>query len=220
MKSLFLAAAELETFLIERGWRYCFIGGLALQRWGQPRLTNDVDLTLLAGFGNEVPYVDALLRRYKARIPNGREFALKHRVLLLQSSEGIPIDVALGGIAFEEQVVSRATRYEFLPGVSLLTCSAEDLVILKAFADRPRDWGDVETIIARQRAQLDWSYILKQLEPLCQLKGAPEIVDHMRQLHRLAVNQLEQKHRHGYEQNPPREGEFGAWENEQVWPDL
>lgn len=47
MKSLFLVAAELEAFLIERGWRYCFIGGIAVQRWGQPRLTNDIDLTIL-----------------------------------------------------------------------------------------------------------------------------------------------------------------------------
>ena len=183
MKSLFLAAAELETFLIEQGWRYCFIGGLALQRWGQPRLTNDVDLTLLAGFGNEAAYVDALLKDYKARIPNGRDFAIEHRVLLLQSQEGIPIDVALGGIAFEEQVVSRATRYEFLPGLSLLTCSAEDLLVLKAFADRPRDWGDVETIMARQKACLDWEYVFEQLEPLSQVKGEPEIVDRVRRLY-------------------------------------
>jgi hypothetical protein len=188
MKSLFLAAAELETFLIERGWRYCFIGGIALQRWGQPRLTNDVDVTILAGFGDEAAYVDALLGRYATRIPNGREFALKNRVLLLQSKEGIAIDVALGGIAFEEQVVSRATRYEFLPGVSLLTCSAEDLVVLKAFADRPRDWGDVETIIARQQARLDWNYVFDQLEPLCGVKEAPEIVEHLR---RLMVSQPE-----------------------------
>ncbi len=183
MKSLFLAAAELEALLVQQGWRYCFIGGIALQRWGQPRLTNDVDLTLLTGFGNEAAYVDVLLQHYRVRIPGGRAFALEHRVLLLQSQEGIPIDVALGGIDFEEQVVSRATRYEFLPGVSLLTCSAEDLVILKAFADRPRDWADIETIIARQQAQLDWPYIFGQLEPLCQLKGNSEIVD---RLHRLS----------------------------------
>lgn len=219
MKSLFLAAAELETFLVKQGWRYCFIGGIALQRWGQPRLTNDVDLTLLTGFGNEAAYVDALLGRYQARIPDGREFAISHRVLLLQSPEGIPIDVALGGIAFEEQVVSRATRYEFLPGVSLLTCSAEDLIILKAFADRPRDWGDVETIIARQETRLDWDYVFEQLEPLCQIRGDTEVLDHLRRLHRLAISRLEQKHKQGYEQDPPDKDEFDVWESEQVWPD-
>jgi hypothetical protein len=216
MKSLFLAAAELETFLVQQGWRYCFIGGIALQRWGQPRLTNDIDLTILAGFENEAVYIDTLLGRYKARIPDGRDFALRHRVLLLESREGIPIDVALGGIAFEDRIVSRATRYEFLPGVSLLTCSAEDLVVLKAFANRPRDWGDVETIIARQQARLDWDYVFDQLEPLCQIKDAPEIVERVRCL---MVSQLEQRHRQGYEREPPRRGEFDNWEKEQAWPD-
>ena len=182
MKSLFLAAADLERFLIERGWRYCFIGGIALQRWGQPRLTNDIDVTILTGFGNEAAYVDALLERYTARIPDAREFALTNRVLLLQTRREVPIDVALGGIAFEEQLVSRATRYEFTPEMSLLTCSAEDLIVLKAFADRQRDWGDVETIITRQHGRLDWDYVFEQLGPLCDLKGTPEIVDHVRRL--------------------------------------
>jgi hypothetical protein len=188
VKSLFHTAAELERFLIERGWRYCFIGGIALQRWGQPRLTNDVDLTILAGFGNETTYIDALLERYHTRIPDGREFALTHRVLLLQSCDGIPIDAALGGIPFEEQVVSRATRHEFLPSLSLLTCSAEDLIILKTFANRPRDWADVETIITRQRSHLTWGYVFEQLEPLCGLKDEPGIVDRLR---RLVASQVE-----------------------------
>jgi hypothetical protein len=182
VKSLFHTAAELETFLVAQGWQYCFIGGIALQRWGQPRLTNDIDVTILAGFGQEAACVDVLLGRYNARIPDGREFALDHRVLLLEAPAGIPIDVALGGITFEEQVVSRATRCEFLPDVSLLTCSAEDLIVLKAFADRPRDWGDVETVAVRQQGRLDWHYIFEELEPLCQLKEAPEIIERLRQL--------------------------------------
>lgn len=203
MRSLFLAAADLERFLIERGWRYCFIGGIALQRWGQPRLTNDVDVTILTGFGDEAAYVDALLERYTARIPDSRAFALNNRVLLLQSKDGVAIDVALGGIDFEEQVVARATRYEFLPSVSLLTCSAEDLIVLKAFADRPRDWGDVETIVVRQQGCLDWNYVLKQLQPLCEVRGTPDVVDHIR---RLMIRQQEQKHKEAYERQPPREG--------------
>jgi hypothetical protein len=103
-------------------------------------------------------------------------------VVLLESTEGVPVDVALGGIAFEEKLVSRASRFEFLPGVSLTTCSAEDLIVLKAFADRPRDWVDVATITIRNQGQLDWCYILEQLVPLCQAKEAPEIVERVRQM--------------------------------------
>lgn len=47
MNGLF-SAAELVQDLCEReGWEFCFIGGLAVQRWGEPRVTRDVDLTLL-----------------------------------------------------------------------------------------------------------------------------------------------------------------------------
>jgi hypothetical protein len=182
MKALFQTAAELNLLLSERGWRYCFIGGIALQRWGQPRLTNDIDLTILTGFGQEAHYVDELLKLYNGRIPDAREFALINRVLLLITNDGIPIDVALGGIAFEEKVVSRASLQEFLPGLTLPICSAEDLIVLKSFADRARDWADVETIIVRQRKQLDWEYIFEQLRPLCQVKESLEIIGHLEHL--------------------------------------
>lgn len=184
MKSLFLLAAELECFFTERRWRYCFIGGVANQRWGQPRTTVDLDLTLLTGLGAEETFIDELLSNYPARIPDPRSFALQHRVLLLQSSGGIGIDISLGAIAFEERMVARASRYEFLPGVSLLTCSPEDLIVLKAFADRRQDWPDVEGILVRQKGLLDWDYILSELTPLANLKEAPVILTRLQQLRR------------------------------------
>lgn len=182
MKSLFLVAAELDKFLKDRGWQYCFIGGVANQRWGQPRMTVDVDLTLLTGFGNEESFVDQLLSRYQGRTPKAKEFALLHRVLLLRSPEGIGIDISLGGIAFEEEMVARASRFEFLPGIALPTCSAEDLVVLKAFADRGQDWLDVEGVLLRQKGRLDWDYLLPQLTPLAELKDAPHILARLQAL--------------------------------------
>lgn len=47
MTEVIQAAAELQSVCEQQQWRYCFIGGLALQRWGEPRETVDVDLTLL-----------------------------------------------------------------------------------------------------------------------------------------------------------------------------
>ena len=45
------AASELEGFCRAHRWQFCFIGGIAVQRWGEPRFTADADLTLLTGFG-------------------------------------------------------------------------------------------------------------------------------------------------------------------------
>lgn len=131
MITLFEAARDLQSFCEARGWRSCFIGGLAVQRWGQARVTRDIDVTLITGFGGETPFVEALLGAYAPRISNAGEFALRSRVLLLQTPGGVGIDISLGALPFEELVVQRATPYEFAPGLDLRTCSGEDLIVLK-----------------------------------------------------------------------------------------
>lgn len=59
------------------------------------------------------------------------------------------------------------------------TCSAEDLIVLKAFAGRGQDWVDVERIIVRQTGKLDWDYIREQLRPLAELKDRHAILDQL-----------------------------------------
>lgn len=93
MNDLFTAAVELQQFCDERQWRFCFIGGVAVQRWGEPRFTADADMTLLTGFGDELPFVSDLLAHFTPRRTDAREFALKNRVLLLRATNQIPLDV-------------------------------------------------------------------------------------------------------------------------------
>jgi hypothetical protein len=42
-----------------------------------------------------------------------------------------------------------------------------------------QDWVDVERIIVRQTGKLDWDYIREQLQPLSELKEAPEILEQL-----------------------------------------
>ena len=184
MKALFHLASELQQLFDHHGWTYCFIGGLALQRWGEPRLTTDVDVSLLTGFGGEDTFIDTLLAHYEGRIDDAGDFARRNRVLLLHSSGGIGIDIALAALPFEAEAAARASTFEFLPSVGLLTCSAEDLIVMKAFADRSRDWLDIEGILIRQKGVLDWPYITQRLTPLCELKEAPDILQRLEALRR------------------------------------
>ncbi len=153
-----------------------------MQRWGEPRVTLDVDLTLFTGFGDEGAFVAKLLTRYQSRIADGEGFALENRVLLLQSESGIGIDIALGGLPFEALAIERASNFEYLPGIELRTCSAEDLIVMKAFSDRKRDWLDVEGMIVRQGNTLDWSYVDEHLSPLCELNESPHILEQLENL--------------------------------------
>jgi len=83
-------------------------------------------------------------------------------VLLLRADSGVGLDIALGGLPFEDSAVARASLFTFPGDVPLRTCSAEDLVVFKAFADRPKDWVDVEGILIRQSATMDWGYVRAQ----------------------------------------------------------
>ena len=126
--------------------------------------------------GDERLFIDAILTSFAPRIADAAQFALVNRVLLVKGPTGIGIDISLGGFLFEQQMIERATRAELAPGLFARTVSAEDLVVMKAFAARPRDWDDITGIIVRQGAALDWAAVVERLAPLAALKETPEIM--------------------------------------------
>jgi hypothetical protein len=176
MNALFETAKEVCEFMAQRRWAFCIIEGLAVQRWGEPHTTLDAGIALFAGWGDEETYVKALLDRFESRISDGHAFALTRRVLLVRASNGRAVDIVLGALPFEEGMIRRAAPVAFAPGIVLPCCTAEDLFIMKAFADRPRDWLDAENIVIRQ-GRLDSGYIIEHLATLCELKEAPGILE-------------------------------------------
>jgi len=168
------AAREILAWLRAHRLRGCVIGGVAVQRWGEPRLTQDVDVTVIAAVGDEERVIDALLEGFEARRADARAFALRHRVLLLRAGNGVALDVALGATPFEMGAVRRASLFELEPGCRIRTCSAEDLVIHKAVAGRPRDVADIEGILVRQRGRLDVRRIRRWLAEFSAIDGMPD----------------------------------------------
>lgn len=104
--------------------------------------------------------------------------------MLLATPAGIAVDVALGALTFEREMIARATEVEFEPGVALRICSAEDLFVLKAFADRLQDRADVAGIAQRRGRgrELDWGGIIARLGPLVETKGDTSVVPRVRAL--------------------------------------
>lgn len=181
MNSLFQAGIDIQKFLSTLDRPFCFIGGLAVLRLGNIRMTQDIDLTVFIPFGQEDHFIEQILQNYPARVSDPHVFASKNRVLLINAKNGIPVDISIAGFPFEEQMITRATNFEFAPGIFLKTCSAEDLIVLKAFANRPIDWVDIEGIIFRQK-KLNTQQITQQLYPLCELKEDMTILTEVNQL--------------------------------------
>jgi len=176
------AAWFVEQLLRSANKDFCFIGGMALFRWSEPRLTRDIDLTILCPFGDEEPLIEWLMSHLEKRLPDAKAFALKNRVLLLRHGL-IDVDISLGAIDFEFRAIERSSQHLYAPNIYLTTCSAEDLIIFKAFASRGQDWVDVASIIKRCGNKLDWTIIETELTPLAMLKEQPEIMDKLRAIY-------------------------------------
>jgi len=100
--------------------------------------------------------------------------ALRFRVLLLRAANGVPLDIALGAMPFEENSVARRSLWQLPENSQLRTCSAEDLIVYKAFAGRVRDWLDIEGVLLTQRTRINLQQVRSELIPLLELKGQPE----------------------------------------------
>src|ERR1051325_8129714 len=115
---------------------------------GKPRFTVDLDAMFLASI-EDVSHILDLAKKegIEPRTNKVMEFARKSRVLLLRhSASGASIDISLGVLPFEEEVVERSKLHE-IGMLSVRLPTPEDLIIMKAIAHRPKDLIDIQTII-------------------------------------------------------------------------
>lgn len=89
--SVLLAAVTAQEACEKLGLAFCVIGGVALQRWGEPRFTADADISVLIEPGQERRVAEALLRELPARIDDAIGFATRTRVVLARSADNVGV---------------------------------------------------------------------------------------------------------------------------------
>ncbi len=159
----FLRAAEVP---------FAVIGGIATVVRGEPRFTADVDIVAGVDVDRCLQLLDVLedtpfcplFADVAAVVEKAFLLPLRHR------QTKVKVDLAVGITGFERQAIGRATKVE-LAGCSIPVVSAEDLILMKSLAARPRDTDDVSGIIRRQGETLDWDYLLKTAEQLQEALG-------------------------------------------------
>ncbi len=162
------------------------IGGIAVGFLGQARLTADADAMILLAIG-DLPYFMAQAKKQGlvSRIDNSEEFARRTRVVLLRHEQsGIDVDVSLGMLPFEIEMVERSQVHQE-DGLRIRLPSPEDLIIMKAIAHRPKDMIDIEAIVANQ-PKLDRKRIQFWVEQFAELLETPELWTDVAQLLRKA----------------------------------
>ena len=137
------------------------IGGLAVSLRGQPRMTVNVDLAVLADVEQTLALVhDLEATRFLPLFAGVEEVVGRSFILPLRHrSTGVRVDLALGMSGFERQAVERATAVD-LGGTPVPVVTPVDLLVMEALAGRPRDEDDMRSIIATQGESLDWDACL------------------------------------------------------------
>jgi hypothetical protein len=170
------AALAMHEFFFENlKLNYAVIGGIALQFWGEPRFTHDLDITVQDRL-ELAELVKRTTDTFGSRVPDPFAFARETRMLLL-NVEDVDVDVAIALRGYEDSLFERAQSYEVEPGKQLNICSAEDLIIHKALAGRPLDLADIQGVIDRQGDGLDARYIRSWLGQFSKALGDTEILD-------------------------------------------
>jgi predicted nucleotidyltransferase len=158
------------------------IGGIAASLLGQPRLTVNLNAVILLNT-NDLPKLieAAAIEGMVTRIADAEAFAQNNRVLLLRHEpSGINIDISLGILPFEVEMILRGHEIS-IGGIQLRLSTPEDLIIMKAIAHRSKDLEDIQAVAAshpnldRERirywvkqfgAALDWPNLWNDIEKL------------------------------------------------------
>lgn len=178
MSSLEQALALLHDALSAQGIPYMVIGGLANARWGVPRATLDVDVTVHVEEGGIPRVVGDLARRFACPVEDGVTFVARTRVLPLVISE-TKVDLIFSLLPYEREAIGRAIPYEVL-GRPIPFCAAEDLVLHKIISTRPKDSEDVQGVLKSQRGKMDLQYLEPRVRQLSELLERPEIWNNYR----------------------------------------
>lgn len=175
------AALAVHEFLSGRlRLKYAVIGGIALQFWGEPRFTHDLDITVQDRL-ELADLVRETTETFGSRVPDPYAFARETRMLLVRVAQ-VDVDIAVALKGYEDSLFARVKSIEVEPGRRLDICSAEDLVIHKALAGRPQDLADVQGIILRQGNALEVRYIRRWLGQFSRGLEDPAILERFRQL--------------------------------------
>jgi hypothetical protein len=156
--------ADLAGGLGEAGVDWYLFGARAAILHGVARLTADVDVTVRLPESTSSGSLVAVLERhgFRPRVTDA-DFIARTRVIpFVHVATTLPLDVVLAGPGLEERFFERATVRR-VEGVRVPVASAEDLVVMKVLASRPKDLDDVTAIAAAYGEALDVTYVRRML---------------------------------------------------------
>ncbi len=170
------AYASLVRAFEALGVRWYLFGAQAAILYGVARFTEDIDVTVELGKRPTRALIDALADQgFSARITDDAFIATTRVVPLVHVRTSIPVDVVLSGPGLEEAFLDAAVEVD-VDGIAVPVARAEDLVVMKVLAARPKDLEDIVVILAAQRRTFDEAQVRQLLLTLEQALDQSDLV--------------------------------------------
>jgi hypothetical protein len=136
----------LHEMLDSLGVPHQFGGALALAWYRNPRATTDIDVNLTLPPEAADPVLGAAATLGVTVTGADRELIARDGQARLEW-DGYYLDLFFATLEFHHDMARRARRVRFGP-VEIPILAPEHLVVCKAVFDRPKDWLDIEEMVA------------------------------------------------------------------------
>lgn len=164
--------SKIATALEKSKIPYMIIGGQAVLLYGEARLTRDIDITLGISIDQLTDLLNLLPKANLKPLVNPTEFVKKTMVLPCQETKtGIRVDFVFSWSPYEKQALQRVRKIN-MNKKKVCFASAEDLIIHKMIASRPRDIEDIKGILLKNK-NLDFAYVRDQLKQFSETLTLP-----------------------------------------------
>ena len=124
-----------------------FGGAVALAWYRSPRATTDVDLNVTVAPADAEPVLGAIVH-LGVSVSGPDRVAIARDGQARLDWDGSYLDLFFATLDFHREMAKRAREVEFGP-VRIPILSPEHLIVCKAVFDRPKDWVDIEEMVAR-----------------------------------------------------------------------
>ena len=159
--------ADAAAAFDDAGVDWYLFGAQAAILHGVARLTADVDITVrLAGTTSSAALATRLAnRQFQLRLSDPDFIARTSVMPFVHLPTSLPLDVVLSGPGLEDRFFERSETRE-VEGVRVPVATAEDLIVMKILAGRPKDLEDVVAILATRGSEMDAAYVRETLQLL------------------------------------------------------
>src|SRR5579883_2700304 len=149
---------RIHTALDQNNIPHAFGGAIALAFYGEPRDTRDIDVNVALPPKEYQRVLDSLSMLFPIDNRKRIEYELIQLAQTRLYWETTAIDLFFADIPFHDSIAQRTHDVDYV-GTRLPIVSAEDLIVLKAAFNRPKDWFDIENIFAIRQHALDTAYV-------------------------------------------------------------